>query len=324
MSASACRRAIPSVQMGDSFARHRQLLFGIAYRMLGTVADAEDVLQEAHVRWSQADPHVMKSPKAWLISVVTRLSIDQLRSARRQREEYVGVWLPEPLAGAASTAGPDEQAALADTLGIAFMHLLEKLEPVERAVYLLREVFGQDYDAIAETVGKSGANCRQILSRAKGRLHGRIPTESTVSPAARAVVERFRDACLTGDLSSLLAVLTVDAVLYTDGGPNMRAARRPIVSADRVARFYVGLHERAFVGTSPLLVEANGELGLLLRRPGGRTDLILFQLHEGRIRSLYMLSNPEKLRVFLKQQGVSGRGEGCPSEKGLSNFSAAP
>ncbi|MGC4071217.1 MAG: sigma-70 family RNA polymerase sigma factor [Nibricoccus sp.] len=153
------------------FEEHRSLLFGIAYRMLGSRADAEDMVQEAFIRWQKQDAAAIESAKAWLISTVTRLSIDQLRSARRQREEYVGVWLPEPIVGADEhVASPVKMAALSDSLGLAFMHLMEDLAPIERAVFMLREAFDYDYSEIAKIVEKSEANCRQLFSRAKSHL----------------------------------------------------------------------------------------------------------------------------------------------------------
>ncbi|HYP15817.1 MAG TPA: RNA polymerase sigma factor SigJ, partial [Opitutus sp.] len=215
--------------MSDVFQDHRPLLFSIAYRMLGSVADAEDMVQETFLRWRTQDAATIDSPKAWLISTITRLSIDQLRSARRQRESYVGVWLPEPLVGADDSArSPDKLAALADSLGLAFMHLMEDLAPVERAVFMLREAFDYDYAEIAKIVEKSEANCRQFYSRAKRHLAQREMREEPASEKAERVVQQFLQACVSGDMRSFLAVLTDDAVMYSDGGGKVRAALKPI------------------------------------------------------------------------------------------------
>ncbi|PTY08729.1 RNA polymerase sigma-70 factor [Opitutaceae bacterium EW11] len=281
--------------MDSVFSENRSLLFGIAYRMLGRVADAEDVVQETFLRWQRQDPAKIVSPKAWLISAVTRLSIDQLRSARRQREEYVGVWLPEPIVGA-DTVTPADTAALADSLGMAFMTMLETLSPVERAVFLLREVFDYEFAEIARIVGKTEVNCRKIVGRAKERLGGRDAPSSARASAAEPIVKRFLSACSTGNVSELLAVLTDDVVLYTDGGARVRAARRPIRTADRVSRFFAGIRHRSMLGAEIQFIRVNGEFGVLIRSPSGRTTVTAFAFDGDRIKEIYSVSNPEKLR----------------------------
>jgi RNA polymerase sigma-70 factor, ECF subfamily len=286
--------------MSEVFNKHRSLLFGIAYRMLGRVADAEDMVQETFLRWQKQDTAGVKSAKAWLIATITRLSIDQLRSARRQREEYVGVWLPEPLVEADGTASPANKAAVADSLGLAFMHLLEDLSPLERAVFILREAFDYDYAEIARIVEKSEANCRQLFSRAKSHLAQREVVEEPTDAKAEQIVQQFLAACATGDLQSFLAVLTDDVVLYSDGGGKMKAARRPIRSADHVARFFIGLRERAFLGTQIQFVRVNGEIGLVARRMSGRVDVSAFAFSGGRIKAIYIVSNPDKLRGLIE------------------------
>jgi RNA polymerase sigma-70 factor (ECF subfamily) len=201
----------------DVYTKNRALLFGIAYRMIGSVAEAEDLVQETFVRWQRQDAATIESPKAWLVATLTRLGIDHLRSARHRREEYVGVWLPEPLVDATAPA-PDEVAALGDSLGMAFLFMLETLGPVERAVFLLREAFDYDYEEIATIVGRSEAACRQIVSRAKSRFAQREPAQTAPTRKAEQIVQRFMNACATGSVSELLAVLTDDAILYADGG----------------------------------------------------------------------------------------------------------
>ena len=281
--------------MMDVFSDYRSLLFGIAYRMLGRVADAEDVVQETYLRWHRQDVSAIDSPKAWLIATTTRLSIDQLRSAQRQREEYVGVWLPEPLV-APDLNSPSDSAALADSLGMAFMMMLETLSPVERAVFLLREAFDYDYAEIARIVEKSEANCRQIVTRARGQLARRDKAEAAPVTQAEPIVQRFLAACRSGSLEELLAMLTDDAVLYTDGGGRVKAARRPICSADHVARFFLGIRERSLVGADIRFVVVNGELGILARNPAGRVWVSTFVLKGERIKAIYSVSNPDKLQ----------------------------
>ena len=285
--------------MSDVFEEHRRLLFGIAYRMLGCVADAEDIVQETFLRWQKQDAAKIDSAKAWLISTITRLSIDQLRSARRQREDYVGVWLPEPLVEPDESASPAKMAALTDSLGLAFMHLLEDLAPLERAVFMLREAFDYDYAEIAAIVEKSEANCRQLFSRAKQRLTQRELKEEPAGAKAERVVKEFLDACATGDMQSFLAVLTEDAVLYSDGGGKVRAALKPIHSAEFIGRFYMGIRKKALAGARVEIVRVNGKIGAIVRRADGRVMVTAFAFDGDRIKSVYLVSNPDKLRGLL-------------------------
>jgi len=281
----------------DTFLEHRPLLFGIAYRMLGSIAEAEDAVQEIYLRWQKQDATRLDSARAWLIAATTRWCIDQLRSARRQREDYKGLWLPEPLLDAPA-APPGRAGALADSLSMAFMFMLEQLSPVERAVFLLREAFDFDYSEIAEMVGKSEANCRQLFSRARRTLGRRDEPVAEPEPPRQAeeIVQQFLHACTTGNLGELLAVLTDDVVLYSDGGGRVPSALRPIVNADRVSRFFLGIGKRgAFHGESRL-AQVNGTVGVLLRRRDGRRSVTAFALHGGRIRAIYLVNNPEKLR----------------------------
>jgi RNA polymerase sigma-70 factor (ECF subfamily) len=283
--------------MTATFQEHQSLLFGIAYRMLGSRADAEDMVQETFLRWQKQDAAGVRSAKAWLVATITRLSIDQLRSARRQREEYVGVWLPEPIVGADESAGsPVELASLNDSLGVAFMHLLEELTPVERAVFLLREAFEYEYAEIATIVEKSEANCRQLFARAKAHLSQREWTEEPAGEKAERVVQQFLEACATGDMQSFLAVLTEDAVLYSDGGGKVRAALKPIYSAEFIGRFYMGIRRRALAGSRVEIVRVNGKVGAIVRRTDGRVHVNAFAFAGDRISAVYLVSNPEKLR----------------------------
>ncbi len=268
----------------------RPLLFSIAYRMLGRVTEAEDMVQETFLRWHKQEVGEIREPKAWLTTAVTRLCIDQMRSVRRQREEYVGTWLPEPVIG-------EEEApsALADSLGTAFMMMLEELTPVERAAFLLREAFGHDYAAIAEITGKSEANCRQMVSRAKARLgHAEDPRPTSTEEAER-LVKEFLTACETGELKDLMALLTDDAILYSDGGGVVRAAIWPIYGPDKIGRMMLGLRERSIVGWENRIVTINGSPGVITKRRDGSINVTTFAVEDGRLKAIYMVRNPHKL-----------------------------
>jgi RNA polymerase sigma-70 factor (ECF subfamily) len=274
---------------------HRRLLFHIAYRMLGGVADAEDMVQETMLRWHRADTSEIREPQAWLTTTITRLCIDQLRLARRQREEYVGVWLPEPLLEGLP-GDPSDDTALADSLGIAFMLMLEELAPVERAVFLLREAFGHDYEAIAAIVGKSAASCRQIVSRAKARFSKAPDHTPTATEEAERLVREFVQATQTGELAELIALLTDDAVLYSDGGGKVRAALLPILGPDRIARMFIGLRRFHTEGPPPArFVRINGSPGVLVRGGDGNLSAMTFALESGKVKAVYIVRNPDKL-----------------------------
>jgi RNA polymerase sigma-70 factor (ECF subfamily) len=211
----------------ETFNQYRPLLFSIAYRMLGSVMDAEDMVQETYLRWEQAYGNEIQSPKAYLSAIITRLCIDQLRSARAQREVYPGPWLPEPLI-TGEPAGTADIAALNESLSMAFLILLEKLPPVERAVFLLREVFDYPYGDIAAIVNKSEANCRQMVSRSKAYIAAGRP-RFEVSPAEQQqLTSQFIEACTAGDLDNLVNILAEDIILWSDGGGKGAAARQPI------------------------------------------------------------------------------------------------
>src|SRR5947207_9397944 len=213
-----------------TFEAHRPLLFSIAYRMLGSASEAEDVVQDAWLRARQDEDADVRSPRAYLTTIVTRLCIDHLRSAERTRMEYPGPWLPEPL------AEPNQESAeLASSLTTAFLVLLEQLAPTERAVFLLREVFELDFDEIARSIGKSEANTRQILARARGRLRDSRPRFTASRRESEEIVRHFRDACITGNVDVLMAVLHADATLVSDGGGKVAAATRPVLGGARLA-----------------------------------------------------------------------------------------
>jgi RNA polymerase sigma-70 factor (ECF subfamily) len=281
---------------GPTFEAHRPLLFSIAYRMLGSASEAEDVLQDAWIRARQDEAADVRSPRAYLTTIVTRLCIDHLRSAERTRMEYPGPWLPEPVA-----APNQESAALASSLTTAFLVLLEQLAPTERAVFLLREVFELDFGEIARIVGKSDANTRQILTRARGRLRAAHPRFTVSRRESEEIVRRFRDACATGNLDELMAVLHTDATFVADGGGKAVAAPHPLLGADRIAEFVIDLVGKTrWLESDPQIVTINGTPGLLLRHPTLGNGTYSFAIADGRIRAIYVVRNPDKLRGFLE------------------------
>lgn len=279
----------------ERFREYRPLLFSIAYRMLGSVADAEDVVQEAYLRWRQVDSTSVRSAKDYLSAIVTRLSIDHLRSARAQREVYVGPWLPEPLVGV-GYSDPLEGVVLAESLSMAFLLLLERLTPVQRAAFLLREVFNYEYPDIARILETSEANCRQLVRRARARLAGGRGRFVPNPAEAEAIVRQFLDACLGGDLEGLVSRLAEDATAWSDGGGRVAAARQPIRGAVRVARFLAGLARKwSRVGGEFQVVAVNGNLGLLACIDGRTRGVVTVALAAGRVQDVFIVVNPDKL-----------------------------
>jgi RNA polymerase sigma-70 factor (ECF subfamily) len=281
---------------GAVFEAHRPLLFSIAYRMLGSASEAEDVVQDVWLRARQDEHSDVRSARAYLTTIVTRLSIDRLRSAERTRLQYPGPWLPEPL------AEPNQESVeLASSLTTAFLVLLEQLTPTERAVFLLREVFELDFDEIARSIGKSQANTRQILTRARSRLRDARPRFTASRRESEEIVRQFRHACATGNVEELMAVLHADATLVSDGGGKAIAATRPVLGADRIAKFMLGYAGKLHWSESHFeLVTVNGTPGLLLRHPIAGDGTYSFDIVGGRIRAIYVMRNPDKLRRFLE------------------------
>src|SRR5215217_558512 len=244
----------------EDFERHRSLLFSIAYRMLGSVTDAEDIVQEAYLRWREMPDTEVRSPKSYLSAVVTRLSIDRLRSARAQREEYVGPWLPEPLVSNRAEEGAD-LIQLDESLSMAFLVLLESLNPVERAVFLLREVFDYEYEEISRIVGKSEANCRQIARRARQSVAAHRPRFESSPEQEERLTQRFVETCMNGDMEGLVEILSADVTLWSDGGGRVAAAPYPIHGPERVARFLLGVLRTVPPVTSSALPGSTADLG---------------------------------------------------------------
>jgi RNA polymerase sigma-70 factor (ECF subfamily) len=274
----------------------RPLLFSIAYRMIGSVSEAEDIVQEAFLRYHRAQPRDVENPKAYLSAVTTRLAIDHLRSARARREEYVGPWLPEPLLADATAPDPGEQAELADSLSLAFLVLLERLSPVERAAFLLREVFDYPYDEIAGVIDRSEDNARQLVTRARRHVDAERPRFEADRQAQEELTERFMAATMEGDTDALIELLAADVVAYTDGGGKAQAARTPLHGDERVARFLVKAARRGAVGLAVEPVVVNGRPGRLFREPDGEPVAVLtLDVADGLVQALRVVSNPDKL-----------------------------
>ncbi|MBW9109366.1 RNA polymerase sigma-70 factor [Microbacterium trichothecenolyticum] len=277
----------------DPFVTHRSLLFTVAYEMLGSAADAEDVLQESWLRWAAVDRDTVQEPRAYLVRIVTRQALNHLRAVSRRREEYVGEWLPEPLLTSPDVA---EDVELAENLSIAMLTVLETLGPAERAVFVLREVFDVPYDEIADAVGKTPAAVRQIAHRAKDHVAARRPRVAVGPTEHEEVVERLVVALNSGDLQGLMDVLAPDVVSVADGGGKVRgAARRPIVGAEKLARYLVGgmaKVEGELVASSTWV---NGQPGVRMELDGVLVGVVSLTVVDGRITQVYSIANPEKL-----------------------------
>lgn len=278
----------------EVFERHRARLNGIAYGMLGSVMDAEDVVQDAYLRWREVDIAGIDSAEAYLTTIVTRLAIDRLRSARARRETYVGPWLPEPLLESFER-DPAERVVEAESLSLALLVALERLNPVERAVLLLRDVFDLDYSEIADVVDKSPANCRQIASRARERAGDAGRTRQAQREVERDIITRYLETVAAGDVAGVASVFAEDVVLWADGGGKARAARHPLHGATRVARHLVGVAPQAPPGTEIRIARINGDPAVLGVLDGKVIGAIAFQIDEGRVIAVRAVLNPEKL-----------------------------
>jgi len=274
----------------------RPYAFAIAYRMLGSVAEAEDVVQDAFVRLSTASTDEIASPKAYLATVTTRLAIDTLRSARVRRESYFGPWLPEPLL-TDPDAGPDESAVSAESLSMAFLVVLETLSPVERAVFLLHDVFAYDYAEIATIVGKSEANCRQIATRARKHVEARRPRFAATTEQSSDLAQRFLAACTGVDVDGLVSMLADDAAFYGDGGEKGTGVKIPIFGREGVARVLGGLFRRGRkLGTSMRVVDVNGQPGaMFFDADGGLINVMSMDIDNDAVRAVRIVINPDKL-----------------------------
>ena len=286
-----------SDERSSLFEKERRRLFSIAYRMLGSVHEAEDLLQDAWLRWNGVDVAQVENPTAYLVSLVTRLSIDALRSAHERRLSYVGPWLPEPLVGAADdiSSNPERLKELTDDLSIAFLLMLERLNPVERAVFLLHECFDFSYREIGEIVDKSEENCRQIERRARQHL-GRERSHVVIDPEEHdRLARKFYDAIALGSLQGLLEILAEDAVMYTDGGGRVGASLKPITGGAKIARTIIALLPSLPPDFSSRFANVNGTTGIVTYSGTRIFSIFSLLVVDGRIEAIYMVGNPEKL-----------------------------
>jgi RNA polymerase sigma-70 factor, ECF subfamily len=276
------------------FESHRPALARLAYRMLGSLVDADDVLQEAFLRWSREDRANVRSPWSYLASIVTRLCIDARRAIEVRKETYVGPWLPDPIIE--TDAAADDRAELAESVSLAFLVALETLSPLERAAYLLRRTFDFDYGEIAAILGKSPENCRQLVSRAQAHVQARRPRFEVDSIEAERITTAFLSACASGELEQLVSLLADDAVMYSDGGGKAPAALAPVRGANHVARLFLGVLKKSAPGTEFRRVRVNGRPGAMTLVEGQVVTVVTFDIVAGRIATCFAVRNPEKLR----------------------------
>ncbi|KSZ58695.1 RNA polymerase sigma24 factor [Rhodococcus pyridinivorans KG-16] len=277
---------------GDVFTEHRGLLFSIAYEITGSVADSEDVLQESYIRWAHADTDSVDNPRAYAAQIVTRQALNSLRSSQRRREDYVGPWLPEPILTAPDAAAEVE---LAESVSTAMLLVLETLTPVERAVFVMREVFGFEYGRIAETVDRTESAVRQIAHRAREHVHARQRRFTPVGDETDRVVAAFLTAATTGDLDGLLSLLAPDVRYLADGGGKVNAARVPVLGSAKVARLFLGLvrHPLPDMTIEPAVV--NSMPGVLVYSAGVLDMVLHFEIDDGLVTGVYVVRNPDKL-----------------------------
>ncbi|MBM7442295.1 RNA polymerase sigma factor SigJ [Streptomyces sp. HB132] len=281
----------------ELFEEHRPFLTGVAYRMLGRAADAEDVVQEAWLRWSSAEHEGVREPRAFLVRITTRLAIDRLRHLRSRREAYVGPWLPEPVVTAFGPAVPDsaERAVLADSVSLAVLVVLESLSPLERAVFVLREAFGFPYAEIGAALDRSEAAVRQLAGRAKLHVEERKPRYDVDPAVRRDLTERFLAAASGGDLEQLVALLAPDVRMVSDSGGKAKAPRRIVETADKVGRFLLAVGRERSATTEVRILELNGGPALVFSVDGEVDTVFQADASDGVIRCVYVIRNPDKL-----------------------------
>ena len=287
------------------FHQHRSLLFSIAYRMLGSSADAEDMLQETFIRWQQSTDGEIHSPRAFLVTIISRLCINHLQSARVRREEYFGEWLPEPVL----TGAPEEKmcggSRIDESLSMAFLVLLERLSPMERAVFLLRETFDYEYSEVARILGQSDANCRQILRRARQHIAEMRPRFDASLPEHERLLEAFLEATSSGELDPLVALLSGTVVLHSDGGGKAPALPKPIYGPNNVARAILGsLNKLVPKDMSTRIASVNGLPGIVSYLGGRPFAVVTLDVKQGFIQNLYIVTNPEKLAGLCSLPGA--------------------
>jgi len=290
----------------NPFETHRSRLFGLSYRLLGSRSDAEDVVQDTWLRWQQTDKTGIRDPEAWLVTAATRLGIDRLRAARVQREHYKGPWLPAP-SDIDEAPGPERTAEVSEQVSLAFLAVLERLGPEERAAFLLKEAFDYDYAQIAPLLGQSEANCRQMVHRARERVQAGRPRFEVPPENHRRLLERFMDAARRGDQPAITALLREDAQLVSDGGGKGQAVLRPLLGAIRIARLFWAVHRRQDPAVVWRMGMANGEPAILRYRDGLLVAVIVAMSDGERITELFTVANPDKLgtAVTAKDGGAS-------------------
>lgn len=277
----------------------RPRLFGIAYRMLGSRADAEDVLQDAFLRWRDSDRDAVRSHEAWLVTIVTRLCLDRLRSAKREREAYVGPWLPEPIL-TDHLASPELRLELANEVSVAFLAVLERLGPDKRAAFLLREVFDYDYPEIARMLGKGEAALRQMVHRAREEVRDARPRFAIAAETHERLLEKFIAAAGSGDRAAVMALLAEDVEYVSDGGGKVPAALKVLRGPERIGRLYFSI-ARSFPGVAYRLIRVNGELGAVSVLDGRLFSVLSFRVDVDRIAGIYVIRNPDKLALVPSQ-----------------------
>lgn len=289
----------PPMDAAEEFSRHRPLLLGLAYRMLGSRFEAEDAVQDAFLRWSQADRREIDSPRAWLSSVVTRICLDQMKSARARREHYVGPWLPEPVRTEAVVT-PDETAEDLESISTAFLVLLESLSPLERAAWVLHEIFDHSYEEISEILGREPAACRQLVHRAREHVKARKPRFAPTREDHARLLGVFLDAVVRGDVATLETVLSRDAVSISDGGGKAIAAGRPLEGIPAIARFWIGIATKGAAGggVSIEIADVNGWPAALLRVHGVLRSVVTIETDGRQIAAIRAIVNPDKLRAL--------------------------
>lgn len=286
----------------QTFETHRALLTGVAYRMLGSVSDAEDMVQETWLRWTRADAAAIKSPRSWLLTVVSRLCLDRLKSARVQREQYYGTWLPEPLLTPERT--PADQVD--ESVSIALLLVLEKLSPSERAGFLLHEVFGHTFEEIAEILGKTPVACRKLVSRARERVRAEKPRFPTTHGEHEQLMSRFLAACRDGDIAPLMDLLGEGVAFYSDGGGKVSAVGKVLTDPEAIAKFFISVSRqggpaRGFYETRPAWF--NGAPGVLIEMGGQPITAMSLEIVDGKIQKIFAVRNPDKLRGFTQSAG---------------------
>lgn len=279
-----------------AFEAHRAALIGLAYRMLGSRAEAEDIVQDAYLRWHAADRAAIEEPRRYLGTIVTRLCLDRMKSAQARREIYVGQWLPEPVVDENFDDG--NAGDMAHDISVALMLLLERLSPLERASFLLHDVFGLDFAEVARALGRGEAACRQLAARARAHIEAGRPRFDASPEEGRRLATAFQAAAASADTNALVQLLADDAVLYTDGGGKRAAALNPIHGADKIVRFFEGIARKdpGLAGVAARHAIVNGMAGLVLHEDDGTVDTMAFEHRDGRIVAIYVVRNPDKLQ----------------------------